>query len=338
MKITWIDVARGIAMLMVVGGHTIDWTHANTVDPVARVVLSLIVSCSLPLFFYVSGLLATRVPSMNWGDIFADKVAPLLWVFLLWQPAVFIYKLAAEYFLPGQDAVDLSTAIARLMISPVRPTGELWFIWALAFFFILARMLRSIPTWWLVGVAATLSVAWIGWAPASLVANVGVGWNGLLSYWVFFLLGLATNNLKLHMLTLPRWGAVLISVAWIAVVGALSILALTAIPVLSFIVKLLGLMGGLALARSFDCSRFLRYVGTATMPLYLTHTSLIVATLCVSTATGIAPIPWNGAGATLLWATAVSVGLAFDRLISATGATWITRDAPRWLLTALRLR
>lgn len=49
-RIQWIDIARGIAILLVVLGHCI----GNLEDPVNRVILAF----HMPLFFFLSGLCA----------------------------------------------------------------------------------------------------------------------------------------------------------------------------------------------------------------------------------------------------------------------------------------
>jgi len=339
--VRWVDAGRGIAMLMVVAGHTIDWTRADEVDPVVKVSLSLIVSCSLPLFFFISGVLATGVPHTSWRTLMARKVAPLLWVFLLWQPVVFTYKLAAEASLPGQAPADLSAALLRLLASPLRPTGELWFIWALAVFYVLTRALRGVPVRVQVAAAVALSAVWVTVAPAlvseDILAVIGVGWNGLVSYAAFFALGLALPNARARVASLSLTTAVVVAGLWITAVSVLSVVGLTATPILAFVVKLSGLAGGVCLARLAQSWGFLRRVGRATMPLYLMHTTVIVLVLVAATTTGIAPVPWSGTGAILLWAIAVSVGLVFGWMVDVADATWLTRTVPARLRQMLRL-
>jgi surface polysaccharide O-acyltransferase-like enzyme len=339
--VRWVDAGRGIAILMVVAGHTIDWTRADEVDPAAKVVLSIIVSCSLPLFFFISGVLSDRVPRMSWVELATRRVVPLVWVFLLWQPVVFGYKLAAEYALPEQGPQDIGAAFARLALSPIRPTGELWFIWALAIFYILARLLRRIPIGVQVAFAAVISIIWLSGGataagPAALT-TIGVGWNGVLSYWVFFAIGVLLHAAKERVPGIPAWGAGLVVVVWLTVVTVLSILQLTAAAPLAFGVKTLGLIGGIAVARVLADSRLLRYVGRSTMPIYLVHTAVIVSVVSVAPATEIAPAPWVGTGACLLWIIAVGAGLLLGRIVEVTGATWLTRTTPARVARLARL-
>lgn len=56
----------------------------------------------MPLFFAASGLFPAEWVRATWRELLAGKLALLIWVFMLWQAVVFVYKVAETLWLPNQ--------------------------------------------------------------------------------------------------------------------------------------------------------------------------------------------------------------------------------------------
>lgn len=317
-------------MLMVVSSHAIEWTESAVVSEFSSWVHIFSGSAQLPVFFCVSGILFAGSSNSRWTDLWRRRVLPLLWVFVIWQPVVFAYKFAAGQFLPNQEDPSLMAHLARLIASPVRPSGELWFLWALALFILIKHATRGAPVALQLALAGAVSGTWLSAAPNILGSNavrlLGPGLNGIVSYYFFFLIGVLFAAQWRQSADLSRRKLALVVLGWVAFVIASKLTILGEIAGLPFALRVVGLLGCMSAAVVLVRSRLLQVIGRASINLYLVHTTVIVGVLIALR--GVAPIPWGWLGPVLLVAGAVAVGLLFYRLNLAGHLTWLT-NAPR---------
>ena len=347
-RIDSVDVGRGMAMLMVVGSHAIEWSRADEMSEPVGTLHVIFASAMLPMFFFLSGALGSRAVASTWRKMLLSRVAPLLWVFILWQPVVFAYKFTAGQTLPEQDDTSLAAHLVRAAASLLRPSGELWFIWALAIFFVVVKLLHRIPPIAIGVLAGAVSLAWLSFSDvllgASLSRLLGPGLNGLPTYFFFFVLGLFCSDITMKWMRRNSseisGRLVLVVVVWLGIVIPASIFQVFDEPILVFVIKVLGLVGGLATAVLLASVRPLRYIGQASMPIYLTHSPLIVGCISILYATGLVGVPWPWWGMVLLVACVVPIGLLLHVLNSRGHLVWLVA-LPVWLnerLTRARTR
>ena len=110
--------------------------HCSHLDFFTKVSANL----RMPMFFAVAGLFASKWLSKSWRDLGQGKLALLIWVFLMWQPVVFAYRLLSQWVLDGLSWQYTAEQALRVLASPIRPNGELWFLWTLALFFVIGRL------------------------------------------------------------------------------------------------------------------------------------------------------------------------------------------------------
>ena len=60
---TWINIARGIGMILVVLGHAADdtWIRSENNNYIAKFVIDFIYSFHMPLFFFISGFCSSKI-------------------------------------------------------------------------------------------------------------------------------------------------------------------------------------------------------------------------------------------------------------------------------------
>jgi fucose 4-O-acetylase-like acetyltransferase len=287
----------------------------------------------MPTFFFASGLFATRwIHERDWRTLVNGKLALLSWVFLTWQIMMFIYKYAAARTLPGQRDDTLLAHMLRVLVAPVRPNAELWFLWALVIFFVSAKTMRNVPSPWAVAGAAALSLVWSG------VVSPALGTEGLRllggagsapMYFVFFMVAERYRGTVRRVVSrVQRWQAAAVVAAWAVAIGTFDLLAPTSdTPGVTFAGQLIGVTAGVSLAVLIAPVATVRYLGRNTLPVYLTHTSLIVAFAIAYHASGahlsgpaLLVAPW------LVAATVISLGLGLHRVA---GDTVLFRP-PAW--------
>src|SRR5690625_1067236 len=233
----------------------------------------------MPMFFAVAGLFASKWLTKPWRELGRGKLALLIWVFLIWQPVVFFYQLFKQEVLEGLTWHPVAEQTLRLVIAPLRPNGELWFLWALALFFVLGRLTSKFSAIAQVATAASISFMWMTlvepFLPEEVYSAIGSGWHGLFRYYFIFIgFALFSKQVK-DVVAYLRWHtSALLFGLWLA--AAVLAAHLEIHPSASlFILSLLGVAGGIGLANLLSGLALLRYLGCQTLPIYLGHTSIL---------------------------------------------------------------
>ncbi|WP_432505748.1 acyltransferase family protein [Kineococcus arenarius] len=273
-RIAWADAAKGLAIALVVLTHaTIFLGEAGHGSPLWRDVNKLLTGVRMPLFFTVSGLFAASVVSRPWREVLRRRVVPSAWLFVLWLVLTTAFFATGAWVQAGQPAGPAEFGLAL-----VRPHTELWYLYALAVFAVVTRLLRPVPPPAQLAAAAVLSVS----TSAGLTATGSWAWDHMAAYLVFFLAGARGRRV------LPRLvegigvgGTAALLVAFTALAAAVSLLDLHLVPGLPLLRGALGVLGASAacalLVRRWPRTP-LRALGRATLPVYLTHV-LIIALL-----------------------------------------------------------
>ena len=159
-RVLWPDLAKGICILLVVLHHTTTKHYVDLVPPGAAGIANgwadvshFLKPVRMPLFFVISGLFAASALARPWRQVARRAVAPyyLYVVWLLVLGAVF----AVERTLPMNRTQDLAELAWDLVLAS---TG-LWFLYALAVYFVLAKLLLPLPAAWVVLPAAALTAS-----------------------------------------------------------------------------------------------------------------------------------------------------------------------------------
>ncbi|MBC7632324.1 acyltransferase family protein [Aeromicrobium sp.] len=320
-RLRWVDTGRGVAIILVAVFHSTNWLLAVGFDLDAAVRVNLVLSSvRMPLFFAISGLFAAKWLDGQWRPLLRQKVILFLWVYAIWE----IIGAAITYYGNGLngDRGSIPAVIRHLMLSPVVPRFELWFIWALAIFFVAAKLSRRVDPRLQLGIAGIISlIALSGWdAP-------NVGWGGSLKYYAFFLAGIYLREQIFAFARIRR--PVLMAgviVAWAASSSVLVIFDLQVVPGLYFLNCVLGLLAGVCLGRALSGVSLIPYLGSRTLPIYLAHTPIIVSIallLSVVDAVDSVSSPWIYGLAPVLAVMAIGLSMLLNRLAVSHGLSWL---------------
>jgi uncharacterized membrane protein YcfT len=288
----WVDIAKGLSILLVVLLHTSLWLRQAGMERIPAVsALNLAVEdLRMPLFFAMSGLFAAKWLAAGWRDFLGTKAALLVWVFLLWQVPIIAYRIIGGAILPGMVPTDLATQLETWAWSPLRANAELWFLWALVVFLVLGRLLRRVPDVAVVAGAAVLSVAWSGVVvPAGggdMRHLLGTGFYTAPPYFVFFIAAARFSRpVRDGVARVPRTVWALAALGWFWAFVRLDVLAPHRDePWAAFAGQACGVLGGVALAVALQSlrpvARLVAHVGRHTLEVYLSHTTIVVALCC----------------------------------------------------------
>lgn len=336
-RILWIDAARGLAIVLIVLLHAVDWLRTAGLPLHVWTALNEVLrTVRLPLFFLVAGLLATSAIARSWRELLSGRVLLLVWCYLLWQPIGSLTALVAARF-TGDHLEPMRMALS-LLATPARPRFELWFLWALALFLVVTKLLQRVPVAALIAASGVVSAIWL----SGLVPATNLGWDGAASYYVFFLLGYGYRERILGLAGRLRsggalglvavWAAVTLPLYWSVGVDELALTSPAvpagplSVPGVGLLLRLLGLAAGAGAAVALARVRVLRHLGSHTLPIYLAHTPVIVVLALVVWSVGIDPATWALVALPLaVTACAVLVSLAVHRLAKPTKARYLYR-------------
>ena len=141
----WIDAAKGIGIVLVVYGHLLSSAvRAGVAIPQQffNVSDSVLYSFHMPLFFFLAGLLAEHSYSRRGARSFiADKFTYLAYPYLVWS----ILQVGVECFVTRNS--EHPVAIADLLLVPIRPHEQFWFLYALFWCYASYALSRQSVQW-----------------------------------------------------------------------------------------------------------------------------------------------------------------------------------------------
>lgn len=133
-----IDVARGVAMLLVVFGHAlVGVVNAGEQTAAYRFTLIMIYSTHMSLFFMISGLLSQSFADRSWANASINMLRQIVWPYLLWS----FILLTAHHVMSGYTNSPLET------YNPIsilwNPPAVMWFLYVL----FVALLIRKALAW-----------------------------------------------------------------------------------------------------------------------------------------------------------------------------------------------
>lgn len=270
-RLTWADVAKGACIVLVVLHHTttkhVEGLVPEGLESVAAgwdAVTSLLKPVRMPLFFLLSGFFAASSLQRPWGLVLRRRVATPYYVYVWWL-LIHAVVFSVAVSLPMNRTRDVGELLQDLLYAS---TG-LWYLYALALYFVVVKALGRVDPRLVVGGAALLSLS------ASALPLDEVNRVSVLQYFVFFAAGALYPRVvrrlgelegrHLPALLLAGYAVTWAGLTWAGAASSVRtlVLSLTAIP--------LAVMVSKATARVSPMSGLLAHLGRNTLPVYVLH-------------------------------------------------------------------
>lgn len=272
-RVRWADTAKGLCILLVVLWHVVakqylrlEWPEGLRVPGVWGTFCELLLPLRMPLFFTISGMFALNAVHRPWRISARSRVARFLYLYLVWLLIhTALLGLAPDF--PTDRATGPAGLLEQLTITP----SNLWYLYALALYFVIAKLTWRFPRVVMLGAAFALSVA-----AASELVPVPGNRAGLLQNLVFFLLGLYFRpyverladgvNLPRFALATGVYGALLSAMAATGTEDVPGVWPVVCVAAAAF-----GVTGSAMLARWDRVAAPLIGIGRRTLPIYVIH-------------------------------------------------------------------
>lgn len=319
------DVAKGIAIVLVVGFHAVVFPANLGLAQQWRGLASVLDTFRMPLFFFTSGLFAAKAAHGPLLHLWSTRVARLLWLFVLWSVIWFVVFYAA----PPLGTSRIGQRLDELALLFISPNQNTWYVYALAVYFLVAWALRRLPAAIQIGLAAVLAVSIdTGLLNATNGAVDRMG-QGLVWFMVALHFGPQVRALA------PRvrwWHAVLALLVYGLCAGLVDVAGVKGVPFVRLALAALAVLAGCTIAiiiSRVTALDWVRALGRRTLGVYLLHFYVILGGCLLLAPVAAQVAQWRALDLmlpVLLIALAVSVSLAVRHLTR--GLPWLW-DRPR---------
>lgn len=271
-RLAWADVAKGTCMVLVVSVHVTNkhFLILGAPYPVSQfwdLAGASLAPLRMPLFFLVSGILASRAVCRPWADVYRTKIAQPYYLYIVW---LFLAYLVYQFLGSSIDGEQSST-LEGLFSNALLPTTSLWYLYALSLYFIVAKLGVRRNQLCMIGGAFVLAIFISFWpvnVPLSVASNL-----------VFFLVG--AYYPKAFTILARHTSLRKVMLAVLAYASVLGVYALGGAdypgvrPVTSCVAVLVGILTISVLTRWVFIRRVGSYVGRHTLAIYVLHVPLL---------------------------------------------------------------
>ncbi|MGP9822021.1 acyltransferase family protein [Salinarimonas sp. NSM] len=328
-RVGWVDAAKGICIVFVVMMHaTLGVGEAMGGEGFMHAVVAFAAPFRMPDFFLISGLFLARVVDRDWRTYGDKRILHFAYFYLLWLVIQSLVKIGSV-----SDGT-LAGFLEHLAVSLVEPYSTLWFVYMLAIFSVVAKLVRRTSPVLVLAVAAALEIA-----------PIHTGWfllDEFCARLVYFLAGwhLAPMIFRLAEAAVARRGAALAFLAaWAVINGALALTEVTvlgttttpaALPVVSLALGVAGAAAIVvvsALIAGTAVGRPLAHAGAHSIAVYLAFFFPMAVTREVLMRTGV--IDDVGVVSLVVTLVAVIAPLVLERIVRHGPAAFLF-ERPAW--------
>lgn len=267
----WVDLAKGLAIVMVVAYHALQLLEAADVGVAplgrARVPLELY---PMPAFFLLAGLMQGRLRTSPWGRVWRRRVLPMLYLLVVWSVVRFVFFT----LVPGvrSDGPPASGRDPwRLLTALVAPDSIYWFLWSLAAVTVLTWLGRR---WARTSVVVALLVSAV--VTSGLLTTGVFAWDRTAAFLAPFVVGVHLGPAVLRVVEAATWPRVALLLGATGVVLALLVVVplsrrVPGAVLLAQAAVLVGVLGAAVLTARYAWTRPLQDVGRRSLQVYLVH-------------------------------------------------------------------
>lgn len=270
-RLTWVDVAKGASIILVVLNHAVAALASNGwgLDSIGRIDAAL-TTFRMPLFFFASGMFFAGNLALPWSGFMRNKVSGFLYLYALWSVLLGVFF----WLLPWVQPVIGPWQDVALIL--VYPSSHLWFIYALPLFFVVTRLLNTLPMAVQAPTVATVTIVY----GSGFALTGSWAWDAMLSYYGFFFAAVHFRGLALLVAERSSWRLMIAcAVLWAGAITFAYLSNLLVVSPLRVPASILAVTGGVILAAKLSSTlpgRWLSWIGKRTLPVYLLHVPVVM--------------------------------------------------------------
>jgi uncharacterized membrane protein YcfT len=293
-RLSWVDTAKGLSIILVVMMHSAYGVGEETGQAgILHWIIGWATPFRMPEFFLISGLFLSQVIARDWLKFADRRVLHYFYFYALWAVIQIVFKV-------GLGTGDPVSMVQQIALAIVDPYGVLWFIYMLAVFSLMTKLLWDlrVNSWVALGIAAVLQIL-----PISNTGSYIV--DMFAEYFVYFFAGYALAPWIFKFVAWAQDRVVLALGALVAYAVVNSVLVFTggfemnpvhvqmgfaALPVLNLLLAVVGSLAlcvTAALLSKLNFMEWLRWLGANSIVVYLSFSIPMALTRVVLLKVGI---------------------------------------------------
>jgi uncharacterized membrane protein YcfT len=263
-RISWVDYSKGLCIVLVVMMHsTLGVEKAFGEVSYLGQLVEWAKPFRMPDFFLISGLFLAKRISAPWSKYADTKILHFAYFYILWMTIQFLFKGYGIYAAGG-----ISGVVGEYALGFIEPFGTLWFIYLLAVFFAITKLLQTVPPLLMFAGAALLEAM-----------SINTGWTLVDEFAARYVYFFAGFWLAPHVFNFARgvdaekYSTVLAGLlVWVMLNSVMVFSGAAILPGVSLVLGMIGAMAvvaiGVLLARS-GRAQVLQYLGANSIIVYL---------------------------------------------------------------------
>lgn len=264
--VKWVNIAKGIAIFLVVYGHVIEGlAEGGYMFASYEVQHGIIYAFHMPLFFFLSGLFLTKILGREFTTVLKSRALTLLYPYFLWGTIQGSIMAILSKFTNGGGGWE------KVILLPIDPFGQFWYLYDLFFmtllFYGLNKLLKNNHLVFLV--ATILFIA----------TPLMSGWefSRIFHHFIFLVLGSLFFKYEQWFDSYRYW-----------VISALTVISIIAfysnLELLKFLAYgLLGTVLTIVVSRVVKANLSLEFLGKKSLSIYLFHILAIAGSRIILT-------------------------------------------------------
>jgi uncharacterized membrane protein YcfT len=279
-RMDWVDIIKATSVVLVVLLH-VTQSLSFAVDGTVIAgfwngVMTFLEPLRMPVFFIVSGILASSAVKRPWAFTKARTIG-ILYLYLLWHTLLTWFAILVDLIAKGYTEGMVLDALHDYFFQIFLTPGGYWYFYALVLYFVLARLLRNVNPWLVLGVAASLNLArpLVSGTINELLAPLGVSnmMAAVVMNAVYFLAGVYLVQFFKDY-ALRNDSQLLVGTATVAILGSVARLISPQVAAASFLPiaiawVLTAILVAVRLQNNERVVAFGRYVGPRTLPIFV---------------------------------------------------------------------
>lgn len=201
-KINWIIILQGWSMLLVIAGHAgLSSMARNPNEPIISLIEYVIYSFHMPLFMVISGYLFYLISvskKQSYVKFMSGKLKKLGIPFLFFTVATLAIKPFFNSVVNRPTTFSLYELVRVIIYPSDNPLGELWFINALFWMFVMSPII--IVAMKKIWTRIMLLLLLLGLHYISIPGGEILGINSVFSYFLWFYIGVLVSRLDIYKL------------------------------------------------------------------------------------------------------------------------------------------
>jgi len=153
-RLSWVDTAKGLSIILVVMMHSAYGVGEETGQAgILHWIIAWATPFRMPEFFLISGLFLSQVIARDWLKFADRRIVHYFYFYALWAVLQIVFKV-------GLGTGDPLSMLQQIALAAVDPYGVLWFIYMLAVFSLMTKVLWDlrVNSWVALGLAAVLQI------------------------------------------------------------------------------------------------------------------------------------------------------------------------------------